>query len=165
MYSRLYLVMCPPIASRGALLVLFSGFDFSQTLLGRIGFLHGYGAIYHDFHHTHNVGNFGGEGANHLLHQQHKSGFFDLHSFLSHTHTHSLSLSLCVFLLSFPSFLLSFFCWFCCVLWLLGLRMSRAWQCILGSCMRHTRRVSQAHAKAQHPKLSHPFSLLILLLP
>ena len=110
MYSRLYLVMCPPIASRGALLVLFSGFDFSQTLLGRIGFLHGYGAIYHDFHHTHNVGNFGGEGANHLLHQQHKSGFFDLHSFLSHTHTHTLSLSLCVsfsclFLLSFfPSF-------------------------------------------------------------
>eukprot|EP00056_Hartaetosiga_gracilis_P019942 m.16758 g.16758 ORF g.16758 m.16758 type:complete len:347 (-) comp8042_c0_seq1:192-1232(-) len=37
-----------------------SGYDFSGTYLGRIGLLHGHGARYHDYHHTHNVGTFGG---------------------------------------------------------------------------------------------------------
>ncbi|EGD82670.1 GTP binding protein 4 [Salpingoeca rosetta] len=37
-----------------------SGYDFHNTFLGRLGLSHGYSAIYHDFHHSHNLGNFGG---------------------------------------------------------------------------------------------------------
>ncbi len=37
------------------------GYSFKDTWLSRIGLLHSYGAIYHDFHHTHNAGNYGCE--------------------------------------------------------------------------------------------------------
>lgn len=39
-----------------------SGFDLHGTWLGRIGLFNGYGALYHDFHHTSNRGNYGGPG-------------------------------------------------------------------------------------------------------
>eukprot|EP00730_Choanoeca_flexa_P014556 TRINITY_DN6406_c0_g1_i2.p1 TRINITY_DN6406_c0_g1~~TRINITY_DN6406_c0_g1_i2.p1 ORF type:complete len:341 (+),score=45.10 TRINITY_DN6406_c0_g1_i2:90-1025(+) len=37
-----------------------SGLSFRNTWLGRLGLLHGHGALYHDFHHTNNRGNYGG---------------------------------------------------------------------------------------------------------
>eukprot|EP00045_Choanoeca_perplexa_P005826 m.48754 g.48754 ORF g.48754 m.48754 type:complete len:328 (-) comp13317_c0_seq1:152-1135(-) len=37
-----------------------SGLSFRNTFLGRMGLLHGHGALYHDFHHTNNKGNYGG---------------------------------------------------------------------------------------------------------
>lgn len=39
-----------------------SGYCFKGTLLSSLGLLHAWGAEYHDFHHTHNDGNFGGPG-------------------------------------------------------------------------------------------------------
>lgn len=37
-----------------------SGYCFAGSLLGRLGLLHGKRARFHDFHHTHNTGNYGG---------------------------------------------------------------------------------------------------------
>eukprot|EP00055_Hartaetosiga_balthica_P005184 m.14813 g.14813 ORF g.14813 m.14813 type:complete len:321 (+) comp4375_c0_seq1:38-1000(+) len=37
-----------------------SGYDFSSSLPGKIGFFHGHGARYHDYHHSHNLGTYGG---------------------------------------------------------------------------------------------------------
>ncbi|EDQ87352.1 uncharacterized protein MONBRDRAFT_27469 [Monosiga brevicollis MX1] len=39
---------------------IHSGLMLQNTWLGRLGLLHGHGAVYHDFHHTNNHGNFGG---------------------------------------------------------------------------------------------------------
>ncbi|KPA80242.1 hypothetical protein ABB37_05210 [Leptomonas pyrrhocoris] len=36
-----------------------SGYCFADTSLGRVGLLHGHRARFHDFHHTHNVSNYG----------------------------------------------------------------------------------------------------------
>ncbi|CBZ26105.1 hypothetical protein, unknown function [Leishmania mexicana MHOM/GT/2001/U1103] len=36
-----------------------SGYCFSETWLGKLGLLHGHRARFHDFHHTHNVCNYG----------------------------------------------------------------------------------------------------------
>jgi sterol desaturase/sphingolipid hydroxylase (fatty acid hydroxylase superfamily) len=37
-----------------------SGLDLHTTFLGRLGFSHGYSALFHDFHHSNNRGNYGG---------------------------------------------------------------------------------------------------------
>ncbi|KAK7199975.1 C-4 sterol methyl oxidase [Novymonas esmeraldas] len=37
-----------------------SGYCFENTWLGKLGLMHGHRARFHDFHHTHNVGNYGG---------------------------------------------------------------------------------------------------------
>jgi sterol desaturase/sphingolipid hydroxylase (fatty acid hydroxylase superfamily) len=44
------------------------GYCFSNTFLGKLGFLHGRAAAFHDFHHTENKGNYGaGEVMDHLF--------------------------------------------------------------------------------------------------
>jgi len=36
-----------------------SGYDFSDTLLARVGLLHGHKSAFHDYHHSKNMGNYG----------------------------------------------------------------------------------------------------------
>jgi len=36
-----------------------SGYSFANSFLGKLGLMHGHGALYHDLHHTEGTGNFG----------------------------------------------------------------------------------------------------------
>jgi len=47
--------LIPPWILRGGC----SGYCFAGSLPDRLGLLHSYGAAFHDWHHTHNAGNFG----------------------------------------------------------------------------------------------------------